>query len=503
MNKTYSKKQIQKSIQNLQQNLPDHDVQNGSIFQVANGADICHDYTRNSLKRINANDCRFKKSIFKAVAAVGSRFSKVCFKECDFSASNFQYCNFDNVSFERNSFAVGANFSHSIFIECHFYNIDIKECTFFDCQFHGCTFSSSNINSITMENSMFFHCNFRDMDLAHLNLEYIQIDEISMQEITLPPYQIAYIMGGPSYLFATKDTIYVYTDNGKVSITQYKNLVDDLLIYYHLQNEFFPMANIMIGLKQYDSALEYIQEGIREAFDYFDFRMVKHYCKLAISCGHFSHIQLKFLYDLITELSYKNELGAKELHSYFINIGEIRELLLNTLENKERVEFIIKTDIDKDDLNSINELYNQISKTLKECCSADHIDAVELRHNSPYELLVTCIDTMPAIMVLIPTIYSLLLAGGKTLDFWKKFEEARYAHNQNSIYKYEKKLKELEIIEKEQKIEAKKKKLQMTSTGIATISGIEHNVICNDVYIANHIPPEYLHYKHERDFMIS
>lgn len=502
MEKVYSKERIQKAMQNLQNNLSDHDVQNGSVFQIANGAEICHDYSRNSLKRINAHDCRFNKAIFRAVAAVGSRFSNVHFLECNFSASNFQYCNFDTVSFECHSFATGANFSHSIFIECQFTEIDIKECTFFDCQFHGCTFSASNIRSITLENSVFSHCTILDMDLAHLNLEYIQIDEISMQNITLPPYQAAYIIGGPIYLFSTEDIVFVYTDNGKIPIKEYKKLLSDLLIYYHLQNEFFPMANIMIGLNEYEKALTYIQEGIRESFDYFDFRMVKHYCRLAISCGYFSHTQLKFVYDLITELSYKKELGVKELHSYFINIGEIRELLLNTSENKERVEFIIKTDIDKDDLESINELYNRINKILKECCSEEHIDSIELRHNSPYELLITCIDTMPSILVLIPTIYGLLSIGGKALDFWQKMEDVRSVHQKNSLHKYEKKLKELEIIEKEHIIETQRQESKKVPAGIATISGIEHNVICSDIYIANHIPSEYLHYKSIRDFTV-
>lgn len=503
MKNFYTKEQGDKSRQKLQQKLPDHDVQNGSIFQIANGIKISHDYSRNSLKRINANDCHFSKSIFKAVAAVGSRFSNVHFGECDFSASNFQYCNFDNVYFEDNSFAVGANFSHSIFIECHFTQINVKESTFFDCQFHGCTFSDSKINSITLENSMFSHCKILGIDLAHLNLEYTQIDEIFMKRVILPPYQIPYIVGGLSYLLSTEDSVYVYTDNGKIPIAEYKNLIDDLLIYYDQQNEFFPIANIMLGLEDYKQALDYIQRGINEAFDYFDFRMVKHYCKLAISCSYFSHKQLKFLYDLITELSYKKELGVKELHSYFTNIGEIRELLLNTADDKERVEFIIKTDIDKDDLKGINELYNRIIKTLRECGSPEHIDAVELRHNSPYELLITCIDTIPAILTLIPAIYGLLSIGGKTLDFCQKLEDVRNTHHQNALYKYDKRLKELEIMEKEQKIEAEKKALQTNQSGITTISEIEHNIICSDIFVASRIPPEYLHYKCEKKFMVS
>ncbi len=502
MKNSYSKEQMKEAIKNLEKNLPDQDVQNGSIFQIASGAEISKDYSRKSLKRINANHCRFNKSIFRAVAAVGSRFSNIYFQECDFSASNFQYCYFDNVNFANNSFASGANFSHSVFIECNFDKIDIKECTFFDCQFQGCSFKSSNINSITLENSMFYNCTIEKMNLAHLNLEYTQIAEISMKEVTLPPYQIAYVIGGPSYLFTTDDSIFVYTDKGDIEAIKYKRWIDDLIIYYHSQHDFFPLANIMIGLSEYEEALTCIKQGIAEAFDYFDFRMVKHYCKLAISCKYFSHTQLKFLYDLITELSYKKELGVKELHSYFINIGEIRELLLNTAGNKERAEFIIKTSIDKDDLESVNELYNRINYILKECCSEEHIDSIELRHNSPYELLITCIDAVPHLLTLIPAIYGLLMVGGKTLDVYQKFGEARRIHQQNTLFKYEKKLKELEIIEKEQEMEAQKKKSQLNSIGIATISEIEHNIICNTLRIANNIPTEYLHSKYAKDLIV-
>lgn len=498
----YSEEQTKEAFRNLKENLPDQDVQNGLLFQIASGAEITQDYSRKSLKRINANHCRFNKSVFKAVAAVGSRFSDVRFYECDFSASNFQYCYFDNTVFARKSFASGANFSHSVFIECNFEEINIKESTFFDCQFQGCTFISGSINSITLENSTFYNCTIKKTNLAHLNLEYTQIAEILMEDVILPPYQVAYVIGGPSYLFTTKDKIFTYTDKGDVAVAEYIKLIDDLIIYYHSQYDFFPLANIMIGLSKYEEALTYIQRGIREAFDYFDFRMVKHYCKLAISCKSFSHIQLKSLYDIITELSYQKELGVKELHSYFINIGEIRELLLNTAGNKERAEFIIKTSIDKDDLESVNELYNRINHILKEHCSEEHIDSIELRHNSPYELMITCIDTVPHLMILIPAIYGLLMVGGKALDVYQRFGEVRRTHQMNALFKYEKKLKELEIMEKEQEMEAKKKISQLNLLGMASISEIEHNIICNTLQVANNIPTEYLHSKYTKDLFV-
>lgn len=495
MNNGLSIEEINKALKNLEENLSDQDAQNGSLFQVVNGADIRHDYSRKSLKRINANNCHFNRSIFRAVAAVGARFKNTKFVDCDFSASNFQYCYFDNVQFSNGSFASGANFSHSIFVECHINQINITESTFFDCQFQNCVFSASTINSITLENSTFCYCTVDHINLSQLNLEFTQIVEVTMDQVILPPYQVAYVIGAPAYLLSTKDNVFIYTDKGNLTVKQYNNLWDDLIRYYYSQNEFFPIANILIGLSKGQKALEFIQRGIREAFDYFDFRMVKHYCKLAISCTVLSHSQLKFLYDLITGLSYSKELGTKELHSYLINIGEIRELLLNTSEDKQRVEFIIKTNIEKDDLSSINELYNKISQTINDCCTKEHIDSIELRHNSPYELLLTCIDTMPAILTLISTIYGLLMVGGKALDVYQKFAEARRIHQENSLFKYDKKLKELEIMEKEQKL----KKADIGNTGIITVSGIEHNLICSTLYTANKIAPEYLHYKYVKE----
>ena len=499
MEESFTKKQIRDALKNLQEKLPDQDEQNIKLFQVTNNADISCDYTRKSFKRVHATNCRFDKSIFKAAAGIGARFVNVYFTSCDFSGSNFQYCYFSNTNFSNDTLIKGANFSHSIFTNCHFNQILIHESTFFDCQFQNCIFFTSNIRSVTFENSVFYNCTIIETDLSHLNLEYTHFSDVSMKKVTLSPYQVAYIIGAPTYLRATKDIVYIYTDKGNITALQYNKLIDDLVKYYYSQNEFFPLANIMISLTKYEKAMNYIQRGMRESFDYSDFRMVKHYCRLAISCNSFSHTQLKNLYELITDLSYRKELNVNELHSYFINIGEIRELLLNRAQNMERVEFVIKTNIDKDDLAGINDFYNKISDILKQCCSEEHIDSIELRHNSPYELLVICIDSLPAILKLIPSMYGLLVVGSKALDVYQKFGEARKIHQQNSLYKYDKRLKELEIIEKEQKMIAKETGRKQKGTGIMLVSEIEHSIKCSNLNLVNDLPPEYLHYKYILD----
>ena len=57
-------------------------------------------------------------------------------------------------------------------------------------------------------------------------------------------------------------------------------------------------------------------------------------------------------------------------------------------------------------------------------------------------------------------------------------------------------------MEKEQEMEAKKKISQLNLLGMASISEIEHNIICNTLQVANNIPTEYLHSKYTKDLIV-
>ena len=60
----YSKKKIEKAVQNIEQKLPDRDVYNGQLFQQFYKANISRDFTRKSLKRI------FQGLIFRTVILI-------------------------------------------------------------------------------------------------------------------------------------------------------------------------------------------------------------------------------------------------------------------------------------------------------------------------------------------------------------------------------------------------------------------------------------------------
>lgn len=494
----YSKKKIEKAVQNIEQKLPDRDVYNGQLFQQFYKANISRDFTRKSLKRINVKNTKFMSCSFVAAAGTGSKFTQTVFDNCDFSGSNFQNCYFNKCDFTNKVLIKGTNFSHSVFIECNFKNITIKQSTLYDCHFENCSFESCDIYSDTLENSLFYCCQIKHIDLAHINLEYMQIKNISMTDVKLPPYQVAYIIGAPSYIKSTSDNVSVYTDGGDISRQNYYGLYNDLTLYYYSHNEYFPLANLLIALDRHQEAFDYIKLGIQESCDFFDFRMIKHFCLLACSNDNFSATHLKEIYDMITDLSFKNDWDLNTLHSYMINIGAIRELLLNNSESdrKQRVEISIKTTINKDDLTSINELYNQINMLIRDNCSNQHIDCIELRHNSPYELLVTCIDTLPYIISFISSIYGVLAIGNKFIDVYKNILETQKLLYENELFKYQKEEKELDIELKQLELNEKQKKGKTAS--IYTITEIEHTMKCNTLNSAKAIAPEILHYKYER-----
>lgn len=487
----FSKEKVENANIKLTAFLSDNDVINDSSFLGGGNTKISADFTRKSLKRINVADIYFIKSKFKGSAGTGSKFTNTLFRSCNFNGANFQYCQFNNVTFDNKTIIKGANFSHSVFIGCHFDSITIIESTLYDCYFENCEFLNSTIRTNTLENTTMQNCSIKNIDLAHINLEYMKFENTTLENVILPPYQIPYIIGAPNYLKTTQDQIKVYTDNGDISIEEYRNMYEDLAAYFYDRKKYFPLANLLIASGKGQEAYECICLGIEEACDYFDFRMIKHYCRLACSNTEFTNLQLKNLFNHVVDLSYNNSWDINTLHFYMINIGEIKELLLNNSENKERVEFIVKTNIDKNDLVSVNELYNKINKIIRENCSTNHVDSIELRHNSPYELYITCIDNLPNILLFVSAMYSLFAVGSKGLDFLKKIEDTIRVHQQNKLFKYELEEKKLEI-------ELKKKELKQNESKLITTHSVvelEHYLKCSSIDIAKSITPEYLHNK--------
>lgn len=491
MERIFTEDQCQSAIKQLKLILPDSGVYNGILFNQFCNTTVTQNFTRKSIKRAKITGSNFINCNFSGVAAAGSQIINSKFLRCDFTGASFQNCRFSKVEFGELSKIQGANFSHSLFVECKFDDISIIESTLYDCYFENCMLSKSVIRTSTFENSTLRGCSIFGIDLAHTNLEYIRFDSVRLQNVILPPYQVPYIIGALETLSLTENQVYIYSDNGNIPLDDYRREYNNLAAYFYSKKQYFPLANLLLAIGSDLVAFDYIRQGLVEACDYFDFRMIKYYCKLACA-SRFTPNQLKQLFNLVMDLSYKNTWDIATLHSYMLNIGEIKELLLNNSESDQRVDFLIKTNIDKDSVIEINTLYNQINSILKSYGSESHTDAIELRHNSPYELYITCIDSLHNILLIISAMYSIFTIGNKGIEFLKNYEDLVQTHKQNKLLDYE-------IVEKKLDIELRKMELaqskQQSSIPTCSVVELEHILKCNSIETAKTIPSDYLHFK--------
>lgn len=120
--------------------------------------------------------------------------------------------------------------------------------------------------------------------------------------------------------------------------------------YYYSENEYFPLANLFAASGNPQESFVCIWNGMKQACNYFDFRLIKHFCRFVCYNVIFTGSQLKELYNLVDSLSYNEHWNRSILHSYMLNIGEIREILLNNSMGRQRVEFVIRTTINDTEL---------------------------------------------------------------------------------------------------------------------------------------------------------
>lgn len=414
----------QKEILTAQYELDKHGQNNAcndnKIFEIAIGAKYSGDYSRKSIKRSNLTKCQFENANFTRVAATGSKFLNSDFIDCIINNANFQYCDFSGTSMTSISdkcLIEGSNFSESIFSNSTLKQIVIMGCSFSQVLFYNTVINNCNISSTTFENATFINSEFKNLELRNLNLEYAEFINVKMDNVILPFAQMPYTFGGLTYLFETKDNVFLSSkinSEKKINIKTYKESLKNLEKYYISINEFFPLANIYLAQKKEHLAFQAIANGLVYSVQVKDFRMLKFFCRLASSSNSFSGNQLSQLYTKIHKLLPVEHLSINELHDYEIHIGEIRSLLLNNNANKICAQMSLKTNIDSTKINKLGFLLQILNEALKLNSPNLKWDMIEIRHNSPYELFLQLSENNYAVVMShILSVYGVLIATNK------------------------------------------------------------------------------------------
>lgn len=286
-----------------------------------------------------------KECDFDLAAITGSIYRHCSFINNSMKEPDFEFCEFLDCDF-YNKTPITCSYNNSSFIDVRFHDISFDSCTFTSAYFEKCHFFGGRISYSTLENSYFKDCTFENIDFRSLNMAFIELNNPHMMNVTLPMSQIPFMYGCLNYLLNTKDSVRISKGETRtISIQEYfKKVIPLMKKYFDESEQYFPLSNIYISLKEYDMAIEALKKGLSIAIENHDFRMLKYYCNLIAKSGCFQSEQLHMFYNNICRLSPQGQGSLSEQKNYARHIGEIKAILFDQTSGPN-LSVTIKTDV--------------------------------------------------------------------------------------------------------------------------------------------------------------
>lgn len=324
------------------------------------------DYSGENMNHQICEYATMKKCTFDFASVTGSIYRHCTFENCTMKEADFEFCEFTDCSFFARE-PINCSFNNSNFINTQFYDIEFDSCTLTSAYFENCHFKGGAIRCSTLENAIFKNCRFEDIDLSHLNMDYVELEEPHMTGITLAMSQIPFMFGCLEYLLKTTDTVKISgAKNKSISITEYKNKVIPLLVQHYMDTkQYFPLSNVQLALKDYISAEESLKRGTAVCVETRDFRMLKYYCHLIVKSRFYKPDTLHMFYRHICKMSPQGEGSYTDQRNFTRHIAEIKAALFGQ-NSSPHLSVTMRTDITSHKvslLSRILETFFTISKT--------------------------------------------------------------------------------------------------------------------------------------------
>lgn len=443
----FNAEQIQQAVSSLEKYISLMQ-NNNRLFETGINMTITGEYYDYSLKRSSLLASKIENSSFINTAFTGSYFSEVTYLDTNFTESNMQYCQYihnelQNVDIHSSNLSY-SNFFNVSFSSVKFVGSTISEILFEQCIFKDCLFTSS-----MLENTIFMQCTFFNVIFENTNVEYMEFKNCKFDDVSLPMAQVPYVFGLFQSMEISSNNFKLLADGKTISIDEYKTLKEALIIYYTSISEYFPLANIYLESGEFDTAYDYINLGIKKAIIQRNFRMLKFFCKQAKQKNIFSYNRLKELYVKIEKYAAEQKFNMYEQRSFIYNIGEIRSILLDNMDDFPIARITLQTNIDSSESEKIIQAIEYIDTAINESCT-QKISHIEYHHNSDANFVIQLSASYVEIILLVNT---LVILSGKVIDSIQK----KIINHQQII------LNKLEIEEKKkkiQKIEYKSQELQ-------------------------------------------
>lgn len=411
----YTQEELQNALDVLSAKYPDDTTNNNKSI----GADDkklilrCEKYIKRSMKRSNIKNVRYEQCTFKNAALTDSNFYSVDFADCKINGSSFACCNFYDSNFDgTDSKPYSANnFSQSNFTNCKFYKNTFCESGFLHTLFNQCVLEETCFRSSTMEGSRFQHCKLSKMDLGNMNVEFIELLHTSLAGAVFPFYQFSYIIGAADYIKDQQQNILLRAGEQVVSLQEYRDQVDNLILYYADKNEYFPVCNLQIMCNRTVEAVHSLLNGINDSLHNLDFRMIRHYCQLARHHDLLDEVTIRKISKQIENHLIKHDIPPAQLNECMIHLGEIREILLGGNSQSVTLSLNVRTNICKKNrrgMDYVNSLCNQLNAALSETNYGQTGFQVAVSNHSPFEIIVNVICAAGAVATIADLLWHII-----------------------------------------------------------------------------------------------
>lgn len=336
------------------------------------------------MENITLQGCNYDEA-----CVTGSIFRNCRFIDCTMDRADFEFCEFYQCEFSVKKI-FSCSFNNSSFVESSFSAVYFDSCTFTGAYFQRCPFDRVHISYSTLENALFKQCSFYHMDIRYLNMDYIDLEHPYMEDVVLPISQVAFIFGAPQYLINTKDIVFVSKGNqGRMTTEEFFRKVVPLLCYhFEKTRQFFPLANINFAIGNGKVGTYALKQGLKDSMVTRDFRMLKHYCKLAACSGVFHPSDLRKIYHECICRLYPQYSAESGIPNYARHITEIQTLLFSKAR-KPAFSITFQTNIQQGESGKIGKFVNWLFSMARHGDSFQNDDVeLVLGYRSPLSVTV-------------------------------------------------------------------------------------------------------------------
>lgn len=411
-----------------------HDIFNAIGANVS--VDLIGDqFKRQLISNNNYHDCLLKYNAFS-----GSTFLNVRFFNCHLKGNGFIGSVFKNVEFnsKRKLAYTSNNWSQSYFYNCVFHNALIRSCTISQSLFLESKITNTKFAAITFENTIFRNSILKNVDLHDINVDFMEFANCELYNVKFAFFRLPFIFGGLEAL--NENVVLIDQNENEVRCDEYVSVLPYLAKYYEDNKEYFAACNIYNYLGQKQNALNNLHYGIATSLEKSDYRSIKYLCKLGILGNIIQDNYAKKILENLENVIFGSGQNINDsnfaLNEELMHYGEIRSMLINRTLNKNKVEVSIKTKIQSDQQEDINLLLNTIDDVLTSMNLGQDKNFIEIRHNSPFEILVTYIcQNLPTILGITSSILSIVASFISIRTIYKQHKHSTEEERRHLILK--------------------------------------------------------------------